>query len=54
MNASGRRTGAYQQSAQAASQNNKAQKIGEDKLQVSLCEFLNINSRFRGGCAVLP
>ena len=54
MSASARRANALLQPERAANQSNKAQEIGDNAFQVSLCEFLTFNSRSGGGCADLP
>jgi hypothetical protein len=54
MSASATRANALQQPEKAANQGNKAQKIGESALQVSLCEFLTFNSRCGGVVQTFP
>jgi hypothetical protein len=54
MSASARRANSLQQPEKAANQSNKAQEIGENAFQVSLCECLTFNSRYGGSFADLP
>jgi len=52
MSASARRAKALQKPEKAAIQGNYAQKIGENALQVSLCECLKFNFRGGGGLCI--
>ena len=45
---------ARKRTRKAANRGPYARKVGENAIEISLCEFLMFNSRCGGGCADLP